>query len=157
MPFTPFHFGPGLALAGATRRIDFWAFAAANVLVDLESGWNLWQLRYPVHGFFHSALGASLSILPAAALAVAASVVAVRAGLLRERIRVASAAAGAALGAWSHVLLDSIMHADARPAAPWSDENPLLGAVSLDALHNLCLAAGVLGALLIAVRARRRS
>jgi hypothetical protein len=47
---------------------------------------------------------------------------------------------------WS---LDSIMHADMRPFAPWSDASPLLGILSIGGLHVACLVSGMLGALLV--------
>jgi membrane-bound metal-dependent hydrolase YbcI (DUF457 family) len=163
MPFTPFHFGPGLALAGATRWIDFWAFCAANVLIDLESGWHLWRHEFPVHRFFHSFLGATLVILPAAMLAMLVGKIAHRAGLIGGPRRTpasvrAGAIIGAALGALSHVLLDAIMHGDMRPLAPWSDANPLLGLLSLEQLHDACLLAGAAGVVFLGIRvmARRR-
>jgi membrane-bound metal-dependent hydrolase YbcI (DUF457 family) len=155
VPFTPFHLGPGLALAGLGRWVDFWAFAAANVLIDLESGWNLWRGAFPVHRFFHTFAGAALVIAPAAALAVAFTWFGARLAGTR-RSSVGSAAVGAALGAMSHVVLDSIMHGDMRPLAPWSDENPLLGTLSLGALHNGCLLAGAVGVALFGVRVLRR-
>jgi membrane-bound metal-dependent hydrolase YbcI (DUF457 family) len=49
---------------------------------------------------------------------------------------------GALIGTWSHVLLDSIMHPDVRPFAPFNDANPLLGLVSLEAFHLACVMAG---------------
>src|SRR5215212_4971268 len=61
MPVTPFHFGPGAALhAFAPRHFSFLAFCAANVLIDLESLYNLRTNTYPVHQFFHTYVGASL-------------------------------------------------------------------------------------------------
>jgi membrane-bound metal-dependent hydrolase YbcI (DUF457 family) len=156
VPFTPFHFGPGLALAGLTRRASFVAFVAANVLIDLESGWNLWRHAYPVHAFFHSALGATLTIAPAALLAALACRIGVRAGVITRRPAPAALALGAALGAWSHVVLDAVMHADARPLGPFGDGNPLLGAIPLAALHAGCLLAGVFGAVALVVSGWRR-
>jgi hypothetical protein len=52
---------------------------------------------------------------------------------------------GALLGAWSHVALDSIMHPDMDPLWPFAPGNGLLGILSLDALHLLCVGLGVLG------------
>jgi hypothetical protein len=52
---------------------------------------------------------------------------------------------GAVIGAYSHVLLDGIMHSDVRPGAPWTDANPLLHWITLSQLHWLCVATGVLG------------
>jgi membrane-bound metal-dependent hydrolase YbcI (DUF457 family) len=53
--------------------------------------------------------------------------------------------AGALLGAWSHVVFDSIMHSDITPLAPFSDENALHGVISLRALHISCVIAGAVG------------
>ena len=60
---------------------------------------------------------------------------------------------GAALGAYSHVLLDSVMHSDIRPLAPYSIDNVLLGIISLSVLHWWCIALGIVG--LAGVGARR--
>jgi membrane-bound metal-dependent hydrolase YbcI (DUF457 family) len=54
------------------------------------------------------------------------------------------------IGGWSHVFLDSLMHADLRPLAPFSDTNAMLDLISVDKLHIACLwsfvaAAGVWG------------
>jgi membrane-bound metal-dependent hydrolase YbcI (DUF457 family) len=53
--------------------------------------------------------------------------------------------AGTLTGAWSHVLFDGLLHRDMRPFAPWTDANPLLGAVPTGALHLGCVAAGAIG------------
>lgn len=162
MPFTPFHFGPGLALASATRWINLVAFVAANVIIDLESGWNLLRDNYPVHGFFHSFVGASLAIPPAFLATMAVTALAERLGarlsLGPDRNRPLAIATGAVLGAWSHVALDAIMHSDLRPFSPWSQRNPLLGLLPIETLHSVCLAAGLVGALTVLVRSivRRR-
>jgi len=53
------------------------------------------------------------------------------------------------VGTYSHVLLDSVMHADLRPLAPFAETSALLGIVSVGTLHLLCVFGGVLGALLL--------
>ena len=60
-----------------------------------------------------------------------------------------AAIAGAFVGAYSHVFLDSIMHSDMQPFAPVSQANGLLHLISVDALHVVCVLSGVLGALLL--------
>ena len=154
MPITPFHFGPGAALhALAPRHISFLAFCAANVLIDVESLYNLVHRRDPVHAFFHTYVGATL---------VALAIVAVfwllrRAGVKRllPALTLRQVAIGEALGAWSHVLLDSVMHADIQPLQPLSAANGLLGIVSLSALHWVCLALGVLAIVVSGIRRLR--
>ena len=71
---------------------------------------------------------------------------------LTPRLTVRTVAFGAFIGTYSHVLLDSLMHADMHPFVPFSDRNPLLGAVFLNTLHGFCLLAGIVGATAIAVR-----
>jgi membrane-bound metal-dependent hydrolase YbcI (DUF457 family) len=53
---------------------------------------------------------------------------------------------GAFFGSLSHVALDSLMHHDIHPLAPFSQANPLMGLVSHDGVYQLCAIAGVLGA-----------
>lgn len=160
MPITPFHFGPGAALhAIAPRHVSFLAFCAANVLIDVESLHNLLRRRYPVHAFFHTYIGATL---------IALAMIATFWWLTRPRIvrrlpdllgwkqlTLRQVGVGAALGAYSHVVLDSVMHADIQPWSPFSSQNPLLGAVPLSTLHWLCVGAGALGLVVLAVRRAR--
>jgi membrane-bound metal-dependent hydrolase YbcI (DUF457 family) len=61
------------------------------------------------------------------------------------RIPWPAAIVGAGLGTYSHVVLDSIMHADMRPLAPFAETNAMLGVMSVGALHLLCVAGGGLG------------
>lgn len=153
MPLTPFHLGPGALLhAVAPRHVSFLAFVAANVLIDVESLVNLVLRRHPVHAFFHTYVGATL---------VLASIVLGWWAMRRwaapgwpwaRDLTLARVTLGAALGAYSHVLLDSLMHADIRPMAPFTAANGLLAAVSLGDLHGACVVAGLVGLLIVAIR-----
>lgn len=161
MPITPLHFGLGAALHGAApRTISFLAFCAANVLIDLESLYNLLLHRYPVHAFFHTYVGASLAAAGTVALFLALRAFAVRFWLPDvfswRSLGIRQVSIGALLGAGSHVLLDSVMHTDIRPLAPFSDANALQGVISIDALHLLCLALALLGIVLVGWRHRSR-
>jgi hypothetical protein len=155
VPVTPFHFGPGAALhALAPGHLSFIAFCIANVLIDLESLHNLLNDRYPVHAFFHTYVGASVVVLATLLLFVAAR-------KLRRRLpntfgwqqlTVSQVLVGAAAGAYSHIVLDSIMHGDMAPLAPFSRSNALLAIVSLEMLHWLCAISGLLAVLVIGWR-----
>jgi hypothetical protein len=165
MPVTPFHFGPGAAVhALAPTRVSFIAFCVANVLIDVESGYNLLMAHDRLHAFLHTYVGASLIVLAVPALH----------GLLRaaaEHWRLPNLFAwreltrgqvifGAALGGYSHVLLDSVMHADMTPLAPFTNSNYLHGTLSWDVLHGLCVALGIAGIAILVIRgivARRRA
>jgi hypothetical protein len=159
VPITPFHFGPGAVLhAVAPRQVSFLAFCAANVFIDCESLYNLVQRNYPVHTFFHTYVGATLMAVFVVLLFMAARRLADRwplPDLFRwKSLSVQAVTLGAMLGAWSHVLLDSIMHADIRPLAPFSSSNAFLHRVSLDTLHFACLGLGALGTLVVLLRSR---
>jgi membrane-bound metal-dependent hydrolase YbcI (DUF457 family) len=155
MPFTAFHFGPGaLVHSAAPKHVSFLAFCGANVLVDVEPLYFMLTHQWPIHRFFHTYAGTTV----AAAIVVAMFALAhgFTPRLLDElglrKLGVRSVALGAIIGTYSHVLLDSLMHADMHPFAPFSDSNPLLGAVFLNTLHGFCLLAGIVGALVSGVR-----
>lgn len=155
MPVTPFHFGPGLLLAGLTPA-SFAAFALANVVIDVESVYHVVAGIYPVHTFLHTVVGSTLVAIGVSAVAIGYEVGMRRQRPSRDRRSIGGLIAGAFAGAWSHVLLDGIMHADMRPLAPWSAANPLLGVMSLLWLHALCVATGAVGTWRL-LRRRRRS
>ena len=168
MPFTPFHFGPGLfAKSLLPRHFSWLAFVASQVLIDCETLFYLVQRTYPVHRFFHTLLGGAL-----AGAVTGVALVSLRSRrVMRSRFRLdvidrarpsvkseTSAVAvlvGALVGGLSHSLLDGLMHPDVRPFAPWGDTNPLLGAIGLGALHLGCLLLGLVGAVVLVVRVRR--
>ena len=146
MPFTPFHFGPGAALAAvAPRHVGLVTFCATNVVIDAESLINLIYGRYPVHTFAHTFVGATLTAAATVAMLLCVRAVARRwPGRLRMLDPTLRQVIGGALvGAWSHVVLDGIMHADTAPWAPFTRANPLFGLVPVDALHASCAVAGV--------------
>ena len=157
MPITPFHFGPGALLhAAAPRHVSFLAFCTANVLIDLESLYNLVHRNDPVHAFFHTYVGATLVVIATVILFLAARWLAAHAwlpNLLRWRdLTTRQVITGAVLGSSSHVVLDSVMHRDMQPLLPFSAGNSLLHAIPLGALHAACLATGVVGALVVAIK-----
>lgn len=157
MPITPFHFGPGALLyAVAPKHVSFLSFCAANVVIDFESLYNLVFQRYPVHAFFHTYIGATLAIAIVVLLFLGLRSFASRFGLpdllLWRELSSKQVAIGAALGAYSHVVLDSVMHRDIQPLSPFAFSNILLGAISLSTLHVACLACGALGGGVVVVR-----
>lgn len=157
MPITPFHFGLGATLHGAApKTVSFLAFCAANVLIDVESLYNLAQQRYPVHAFFHTYVGASIVVALIPLLFIALRRWTSRIWLPDlfswRDLTVRQVAIGGALGAYSHVVLDSVMHADIRPLAPFSEANALHGLLSLAELHLLCIASAALGLAMVGLR-----
>ena len=167
MPITPFHLGPGAALkALAPGQVSFTVFAFSQVLIDLEPVTLFFLTGDPAHPYLHTYLGAAL----VAALSVwpgrRASEWAIRlwnsrlseaqARWLRAepRISLREAVAGALLGAYSHVFIDSFMHADMRPLAPFSAGGEFAGLISVEALQWICVAAGVAGVAVLYARRR---
>ncbi len=64
MPFTPFHFGPGLFVKSLVpRKFNLTVFIVTQILIDSEVMWNLLQDKDRLHTFFHTYLGASTVIL----------------------------------------------------------------------------------------------
>lgn len=168
MPFTPFHMGPGLALkAVAGERFCLLAFGVAQVAMDLEPLVGILSGSDVLHGTSHTYLAAIPIGLAAAVITPILCRPLLRRwnDLLRNyrlpRLAGADSFAksalvfGALAGTLSHVALDSLMHHDIRPLAPLSEANGLLGAVSLDTLHFACVAAGVAGFVVWAVRGGR--
>jgi membrane-bound metal-dependent hydrolase YbcI (DUF457 family) len=157
MPITPFHFGPGAAIhALAPKQVSFLAFCAANVLIDVEPLYFMLTHQYPLHRFFHTYIGASLVAAATVALFVGARAFA---SFLRlpnlfkwKELALLPVALGAAVGTFSHIVLDSLMHRDITPFAPLSNANPLLQLVSLSALHWSCLGAGAMALCILGVR-----
>ena len=166
MPFTPFHMGPGLAIkALAGRRFSLLTFGMAQVAMDIEPLVGMIRGSQVLHGATHTYVAA---LVIAVAVAVVAppvcrpilrrwnrEVLAFRLDWLAvpQRWSVSAVATGALLGTLSHVALDSIMHADIAPGAPWSDSNALQGVLPLASLHWSCVAAGILGSVTWVLRA----
>ena len=157
MPITPFHFGPGAAFHSvAPKHASFLAFCAANVFVDVEPLYYMVTDQFPLHRFFHTYVGVSIVIAFTIALFVAARKLAAFISLPNlfnwRQLSAKAVAVGAALGGYSHIVFDSIMHSDMRPFAPFSDTNPFLHIVSLEMLHWLCVAAGIVGLAVLGIR-----
>ena len=156
MPFTPFHFGPGLLLkAVAPARFSFSSYAAAQVVIDLESGYYLLTQQSPVHRALHTFLAGGLA---GATVGVVGGWIGRRLlprlaredrPLLAAELAGTSTLIGGLSGGLTHALLDGMMHYDMHPFWPLTAANPLLGLLSLDALHLLCVVTGAVGLLLL--------
>lgn len=154
MPFTPIHLGPGAAFrAIGGRHFSFMVFGGTQVLMDIEPligmlrGWDV------LHGYTHTLLGALVIGTLAGLIGRPIS-----AWVLRWRkiphypFSWTASFIGAYVGSFSHIGLDAIMHADMRPWWPLGASNGLLGLIGIEQLHMACLVAGLLGAVVIAIR-----
>lgn len=155
MPFTPFHLGPGAAFkAVGGKHFSFMVFGGAQVLMDIEPLVGIIQGWPILHGVAHNILGALVIGLAAGTIGRPISELVLR--LLRiahHPITWPVSFLSALVGTYSHIGLDAVMHRDMDPFWPVAAGNPLLGLLSVEGLHVLCLAAGLLGLVIIAGRA----
>lgn len=158
MPVTPLHMGPGMAIkALAGERFSLTMFGVAQAAIDIEPLVGLIRGTPELHGWTHTYVGATVIAAAVLALARPACIRIVRwwnAELrrngvdwlaTRDGIGWGAAAAGAFVGTWSHVALDSIMHLDMVPLRPFAGGNALLLATTVDTLNLACLLAGIAG------------
>ncbi len=147
MPFTPLHMGPGLVIKALFRgSFSLVVFGVAQIIMDLQPLFVILTGQGHLHGFSHTCLGATLiggfsmvlgkyfaewllARLPLPPVTLSWKVVGI----------------SAFLGTYTHVLLDTIMHADLLPWYPFSSHNELLYLLSHDALNLTCLITGLLG------------
>jgi hypothetical protein len=153
MPFTPFHFGPGFLIKTFfTRHFNFLAFVLSQVFIDFETAYNILNNQPRLHTYLHTFIG-SLFVIPVALLILKFChwyVMKFWPSAIFERIFVEKVSLKVTMlslfiGVWSHVLLDSIMHADARPFWPISKTNPFLDFIEVGPLHFLCLVSAAIG------------
>ena len=167
MPITPFHLGPGAALkAAAPGQVSFTVFGFSQFLIDLEPVTLFFLTGDPAHPYLHTYLGATavaaLSVWPGRRVSEWAirlwnsrlSEAQARSLHVEPRISLREAIAGALLGAYSHVFIDSFMHDDMQPLAPFASGGKFTAVMSIETLQWTCVAAGA--ASVAALYARRR-
>ena len=159
MPFTPFHMGAALIVKpGLNRNFSVITFGMAQIAMDIEPGIGMLTGADVLHGPSHTVVGALL--IACLVMLIAPSVC----NFLQHRwnkevihykqpwlvqseaLPKSAVISGALFGTLSHVALDSLMHHDMHPLMPFSKANPLLGLITHDGVYQLCVIAGVLGA-----------
>jgi membrane-bound metal-dependent hydrolase YbcI (DUF457 family) len=154
VPVTPFHFGVGLLGKGiAPRRISLSSFVASQVVIDLESAYYLFIApEWPAHRWAHTlAVAVPVGVAVGVALWSSGPLLTSKGTRLPE-VGLWPCVAGGLLGGATHPLLDAVMHRDVQPFMPFAAGNPFLGVIALGPLHLACIAAGVLGGALLALR-----
>lgn len=156
MPFTPFHWGPSSVIGFLFyRRLHFLAFLIANVIVDIEPLLVLiFKIDYPLHGFFHSFLGASfVAMVLAYVLHKLQPVMAVftRPFRLEQTFSFAGLLAVCLLGVYFHVFLDSFLYKDIQPFFP-SGWNPFYNKISHWWMYVLCTGSFMVSSILYMLR-----
>lgn len=158
MPFTPFHFGPGILVGNLSKkRIHIAWFCALQGIIDLETARNMLDPSAArLHTFFHTFLGVTLLVLSAGGLAylIKKHVAHFIALWLPERSQIF---ATGVLAGWSHVFLDAIYHGDVWPFAPFTKANPFFDLVSDRQMMWGCLICAVGGGIIWTVRLSKRT
>lgn len=148
MPFTPFHMGPGLLVKALLQgSFSLMVFGWAQIIMDIQPLVVFLSGEGHLHGFSHTYIGATLIGVGSALTGKYAAEFCLRLiGQARYLpISWPVAIASAFIGSFSHVLLDSVMHADVEPFSPFMLNNPFLGFVSVGTLHKFCLYSGLFG------------
>ncbi len=153
MPFTPCHMGPGMLVKAVLGgSFSLMVFGWTQIVTDLEPLVAMLRGAGRLHGYSHTYLGALFIALFSAATgkyAVEKAVRFVDHPLLKTvSISWWVAILSGFVGSFSHVALDSIMHADVTPFAPFSTASPLHGLISWRGIHEWCVYTGILGVLL---------
>ena len=152
MPFTPFHLMAGASVKSFfPQYFSFSIFTLTNVIIDSEVLFYIYTTGIPAHKFFHTFLGASLIAIFVALFCRSLCEVGLKFwniilytkkfSLFKVEVKITrlSAWCGAFVGAYSQLLLDSVMHRDMMPFFPFSDLNQFHSIISTNNLHYLCI------------------
>ncbi len=124
-------------------------FGWSQIIMDIQPLIVLMSGEGHLHGFSHTYVGASLLAIFSGLTGKYLSELGLK--ILRLdfsfpiHISWTVSFASAFVGCFSHVFLDSIMHADVEPFFPITLQNDLIGIISVQALHKFCLYSGLLG------------
>ena len=152
MPLTPFHFRPGaLVKSVVPKYFSFTLFVLVQVFIDIEALYYIFKNDFPLHRFFHTYIGATLIIVVAVLIGKPVCQRGLKLIGLPGKISLKCAVITSVIAAYSHVLLDSIMHSDVMPFLPLSDKNPMLNIIDVGLLHVICIASGIIGAVALSV------
>lgn len=172
MPVTPFHIIAGVAAKSIRPKYFSWTvFALANVLIDTEAVYYFFTTGLPAHKYFHTWVGATIIAILCATLGKYLCEIGLRVlnyvflnekyvpslKWLRQGIKIDqfSAWSGAVIGAYSHIFLDSFVNLDMKPYFPFSDQNHLLGLISLKNTYILCIGLFIAGLIILIIRTRK--
>ncbi len=147
---------------------SFVVFGLTQVVIDIEPAYYMARWLWPIHRFFHTYLGATLVAIVVILFGkpICESILRLwnsslsepqRAWLgVKPKISTMAAVIGAFFGSYSHVFLDSIMHSDMHPLAPFSNDNSLLYIISIERLYAACFLAGIFGGMVLLILLAKR-
>jgi membrane-bound metal-dependent hydrolase YbcI (DUF457 family) len=151
MPFTPFHLGPGFLIGIIFKRwVNLASILVASVIVDIRATYCFFTGCYPLHGPFHTFLGATIL-----SLVVIIGIYAFRSQIeqilgffkIKQDYSLQSIVAGAVFGIWIHIILDAFLYPEMFPFWP-ALGNPLIGIIDSGTVYNFCLMGFVVGGMI---------
>lgn len=163
MPFTPFHWSVLILGFLFFNLLYLPALLISSVLMDVEPLYNLIYLvihpseQIILHGFFHTYLGATIVAL------IVGFVVSKKKqefDKLMQLFKIKQETSekkfylSSFVGAYSHIFMDSFMHADMKPLWP-IESNPFLGMVGVVEVYFFNMLLIGLGIVLYLLKTRR--
>lgn len=159
MPVTPFHIIAAAPIKAIIPRYFSWSiFTLTNIFIDLEPITYFILTGVPSHKFFHSILGATfLGLISALYFRKLCENYITKWNknlhpidrkwleVKNSKISLFEGITGGLIGAWSHLILDSMMHQDIKPLWPFFKNNILLNTYSSDTIIYCCSCLMVLG------------
>lgn len=143
--------GPGILVKGVLQgSFSLMVFGWAQIVMDIQPLIVLLTGEGHLHGFTHTYIGATLiALISALSGKYLSELGLLLLGLSEEKpinITWPVCFISAFIGSYSHVLLDSIMHADVEPFYPLTLINQFHGILSISTLHKACIYSGLVGA-----------
>ncbi len=153
MPFTPIHMGPGILIKAILQTsFSLMVFGWAQIVMDIQPLIVLITGEGHLHGFSHTYIGAGLLGVFSALSGKYLSEIGLHLLDMNPDWKINIpwwvAFLSAFIGTFTHVVIDSVMHSDMEPLSPFSRDNELLGYVSVELLHKLCMYSAVAGGIL---------
>jgi len=159
MPFTPFHMGPGLLIKGLFQNcFSLMIFGWSQILMDIQPLIVLTTGVGNMHGFSHTFVGATIIAFISAFTGkwITEMIFMIVIKDLTEtqkqfldlpgQLKYGIVFISAFVGTYSHVLLDSLMHADITPFYPFTGTNRFIDIITVSTLYKLCVYTGLAGA-----------
>ncbi len=151
MPFTPFHFGPGLAFGLLFRKYFHTpTFILANLIVDIEPFIILvLSLDLPLHWFFHSLVGAlTLGLILSFFMFMTRNIfrplfMSLKIEFIKNDEFKSYLLAGI-LGVLFHIFLDYPIYSDIKPFFP-IDFNPFYNPSITHEIYLFCILTFIIG------------
>ncbi len=158
MPFTPLHLGPATVVKAVVKeKFSLTVFGLAQLLMDIQPLAAMLGADIELHGLSHTYVGATLiGLISGLAgrpfrrklwhyLGFQIQFPGQRIIRLNPNISWPIIMISAFFGTYSHVFLDSFMHADLTPYYPLAIENTWVHIFSIEQLYAFCFWSGLIG------------